>query len=270
MDQQLRDDIRFINKFLYSIQDHRIQLGNWISSREKIGIPPSKRAMKLFENLTEQEKAAKRMARDIVSLTAIWEEFFENISGVGECLSTSLIAEIGDISRFDTISCLWAYAALIAEYVKAKCSKGHKLIMSSDKHKKCPIFGNKDNEPCGGKIDIIERVKGEAPKRIKGYHYLFNIRLKTISHQVAKQLVKQGDKVFRDIYDKSKTIYRNKAISEGKEIISSELLRTKKDKEKYMTLGHIDNRALRYLSKMFLSYLWEAWRQCEGLDTGKG
>lgn len=269
MDQQLRDDIRFINKFLDTIQHHRIELGNWIAAKERDGLDPSKRARKLFADMEAQERAAKRMALDIVSFTAIWGEFFENVSGVGERLATALIAEIGDVSRFDTVTKLWAYGALIAQYTIAECANGHKLIMSSDNHKECPIFGNKDNEPCGGKLEYVERVEGKAPKRRSGHHYVFNTQLKKICWQVGEQLVKQGDKFYRDIYDKAKVYYANKAKKEGLEVIPADVLKKKKkaDKEKYITILHIHNRAKRKMVKMFMSNLWEAWRLCEGLDA---
>lgn len=247
MDQNLRDDIRFINKFLYSVQSHRIQMGNWIDAKKRDNIEPSERVLKLYADMEVQEKAAKRMAKDIVTLTAIWPEFFDNVSGVGECLSTSLIAEIGDVSRFDTVTSLWAYAGLIAEYVKAKCENGHKLIMSSDKHKECPVFANDKDEPCGGKLEYTERITGKAPKRERGYHYLFNARLKKICWQVSEQLVKQGDQFYRDIYYKEKEKHINA--------------------QPELTKLHIHNRAKRKMVKMFLSNLWEAWRMCEGLDA---
>ncbi len=269
MNQQLRDDLRFINKFLYAIQKYRIELENWIRAKERDGINPLKTAKKLFADIEAQEKAAEGMANEIVKPTAIWEEFFQHIKGVGPRLSTSLLAEIGDISRFDTVSCLWAFMAMIAEYVKAKCLKGHKIIMSSDKHKECPIPCNRDSEPCRGKLEYIERIKGEAPKRIRGYHYLFNTRLKMICWKVGEQLVKQGNKHYRNIYDKAKIYYANKARKEGLTIIPAAVLKTKKkaDKEKYISEGHIHNRAKRKMVKMFISNLWEAWRLCEGLEV---
>lgn len=246
MENELRDDIKFIDKFLYSIQKHRIGLFNWIDAKRRDGIEPSARTLKLYKAMEEQEAAAKRMAKDIVSLTAIWPEFFENISGVGECLAASLIAEIGDISRFPTVSSLWAYAALIAEYHKAKCANGHKLIVSSNKHKECPVFDNEEGDPCGGKMEYVEHVKGKAPKRVKGHHYLFNNRLKTICWKISEQMIKQGDQFYRDIYYKEK----EKQLNQNPDI----------------QLGHAHNRAKRKMVKMFLSNLWEAWRVCEKLE----
>lgn len=246
MDTQLKDDIKFINKFLYSVQKHRIALKNWIDAKERDGIKPSERILTLYESMILQEAIAKKMAKDIVSLSPLWDDFFENISGVGESLATSLIAEIGDISKFQTPSSLWAYAGLIAEYVKATCSNGHKLVMSSDKHKTCPVFDNEKKEPCGGEITIVERIKGSSPKRTKGHHYLFNSSLKMICWKISEQMIKQGDDYFRDIYYKEKEKQANQHPDLSK--------------------GHIHNRAKRKMVKIFLVHLWEAWREAEKLE----
>ena len=268
MDQILKDDIRFINKFLYSIQKHRIGLGNWIDAKKRAGIEPSKRVTALFDDITEQEKSAKRIAREVVSMTAIWDEFFENVNGIGECYATTLLAEIGEISRFKTPSALWAYFGQTAQYVLADCSKGHKIMMSSDKHKTCPIFANQEDEPCGGDITITDRVQG-VPKRKKGYHYLFNSTGKTLCWKIAGNLIKQGDDYYKNIYHTAKKYYSNKAEADGLIIVPAEQLKSvsAKDKVKYISLGHIDNRAKRKMVKTFLVHLWEAWREVEGLDT---
>lgn len=265
MNETLRDDIRFINKFLYSTQKHRIALGNWMDAKKRDGKEPSARVQRLADEMGRQESAAKRIALEIVSLTAIWDEFFLNVRGIGECYATSLIAIIGDINKFQTPSSLWAYFGMTAQYVLASCSKGHKIMMASDKHKTCPMFANDEDDPCGGEITITERVTGVAPKRKAGYHYMFNSTAKTLCWKIGENLMKQGDDYYRDIYKTAKEQYRNKAIAEGLTVCPASQI-PKKNKEKYMSDGHIHNRAKRKMTKIFLVHLWEAWRAVEGLD----
>lgn len=272
MEKQLADDIRFINKFLYCVQPNRIALGNWIDAKKRDGINPSVRAEKLFKDIKAQEKDAVKMAMAIVKKSPIWDEFFENIKGIGPCLSTSLMAEIRDIGRFDTISALWAYIGLIAEYYKLECTKKgkkHNLIMSSNKHKTCQVFKNKKKELCNTPLKVIEKITGKSPKRETGYHYFFNSRLKMICWKVAGQLVKQGDPFYRGIYDKAKILYQNKAKADGLEIISATEISDKEDKTKYISKDHVDNRAKRKLVKIFISHLWEAWRLSENMAIRK-
>jgi len=168
MDDQLKEDIRFINKYLYAVQKHRIQLSNWIFAKESDGRSPSKRTYKLFKELEDHERRAKRLALEIVSHDPLWTEFFTNIRGVAESLATSLMAEIGEISRFETPSSLWAYGALTAQYVEAKCSNGHKMIMSSDNHETCPILkGFNEQTQEGNEKQINAAVKLPSLKKLQ-------------------------------------------------------------------------------------------------------
>ncbi len=283
MKQQDADDIRFGNKFLYSIQKHRIMLKAWIGAKERAGVTVSKKALMLYDQLVHQEAEALKIVRTIVRKTTLWDDFFENITGVAERLATSLMGEIKQIGNFRTVSSLWAYMSLTSEYVKAKCDgkKNHQMIMSSDTRtvdkkgkshvevRTCPVFDNEDEEPCGAKITVIERVTGKAPARQAGWHYMFNMRLKTIAWLVSEQMVRQGDKFYRDIYDTAKIYYANRARKEGLKVVSSAVLKNKKpaDKPKYISEGHIHNRAKRKMVKIFLFHLWEAWREAEGLTT---
>lgn len=248
MKQELRDDIRFINKFMYAVQKHRVGMGNWIDAKTRAEIVPSKRSMSLYASIVSQEEEAKKITKEIISETTIWKDFFDHIKGVGECLSTSLIAEIMDIEKFPTVSSLWAYAGMIPEYVIAKCEEDHKLMMSSDKHHKtCPVLVDFDGNKCNSPITIVERVTGKSPKRKAGHHFLFNTRLKTICWKITEQMIKQGNQFYKDIYYNTKEQQANLHPDFSK--------------------GYVHNRAKRKMGKMFLSNLWEAWRLAEGLEV---
>lgn len=265
MDKILADDIYFINKFMYSVQKNRIALGNWIDAKVRDGFLITQRQQKLYDALIEQEKLAKRFAREIIEQTPIWAEFFEKIKGVAESLATSLMAEIVDIKRFNTISKLWAYAGLLGGYYEAECDKGHKLVLSSDHHKTCPIFESEPEDLCGGNITMVKHIEGQSPKRKKGYHFLFNTTLKTICWKVAEQMRKQGDDYFKKIYytELEKQGYV-RTLKDKKEIDDP-------DKYEYTALTHAKipklhamNRANRKVIKRFLAHLWEAWTELEG------
>lgn len=266
MDTILRDDIYFINKFLYSVQKHRIALSNWMDAKKRQGIEVTVRQKNLYEAMEQQENIAKKMARDIVEMTPIWGEFFEHTKGVAESLATSLLAEIGDIKKFGTISKLWAYAGLLGNYYEGSCDKGHKLILSSkDSHKTCPVFDNESGNRCGGNVTIAEHVEGKSPKRKKGCHFLFNSKLKTIGWKVAEQMRKQGDDYYKQIYYKELEKQGYVRTLKGKKE------ETDPDKYEYTALPHATitkmhamNRANRKVMKRFLSHLWEAWTALEG------
>ena len=246
MDEQTKNDIIFMNKFLYSVQKHRVAMNNWIDSKERNGIEVSKRIKGLYKDMELQEKVSKKILKEIVEKTGIWNELFVNVQGIGPAIASSLIAEIQDIKKFNTVSKLWAYGGLTSEFVIAKCSNGHKLKLASDKHKTCPIFSNDGDKKCEGNIEIIERIKGRSPKRKKGYHYLFNTRIKTTAWKIGKQFLKNKNTFYVDIYNKEKA--------------------KQKLEHPELTPLHIDNRAIRKMVKLFLSHLWEAWMTIEGQE----
>lgn len=267
------DEIVFVNKFLYSVQKHRVSMNNWIKQKERDGIEVSGKIRRLFKEMEEQENDAVDILRDIVKDTKLWDEFFDRINGVGVMLASSLIANIMDAGRFQTISKLWAYGGLIAEYTLAECENGHKMMMASahsrlynkkgeGRHKNgeplyekkcCPIYSmeeteeNGERKPCGAELKILEVVKSKAPKRKKGYHYLFNTGFKTLCWQISEQLIKKTNPFYRDIYVKEK------AKQEAQHPDLSKL--------------HRHTRAKRKVVKIFLFHLWECWRTMEGLPV---
>lgn len=270
------DEIVFVNKFLYSVQKHRVSMNNWIKQKERDGIEVSGKIRRLFKEMEGQEHDAVDILKDIVRDTQLWDEFFDRVNGVGVMLASSLIAKIVDAGRFQTISKLWAYGGLIAEYTLAECENGHKMMMASaysrvynekgeGRHsetgeplyekKCCPIFSMEETEdaedgerkPCGAELGILEVVKGKAPKRKKGYHYLFNTGFKTLCWQISEQLIKKTNPFYREIYVKEK------AKQEAEHPDLSKL--------------HRHTRAKRKVVKIFLFHLWECWRTLEGLPV---
>lgn len=62
---EFRDDIKFINKFLYSVQKHKVTMDNWIDSKKRNGIELSKNVYMLYQNIKDQEKSIKKIAKEL-------------------------------------------------------------------------------------------------------------------------------------------------------------------------------------------------------------
>lgn len=110
---------------------------------------------------------------------------------------------------------------------------------------------------------------GHAPKRIKGENIDWNPKMRTLSWKIAKQFVMQGDR-YRMIYDAEKLRLTAERIGEGGELYCPHLAEcqaklTRRDKP--ACKGHIDAMAKRKSVKLFLSHLWEKWRELEGLPV---
>lgn len=250
-------EIHAFNRIMYAIQKERIAVGNQVDSRVRNEQAITPRLQKIVDDLNSLEKNTKNFLEEILKNTGIYDSFFKLVKGIGPSLATSLIAEIKDISKFEHISHLWAYGGLTSSYVLAECEHGHKLIMSSDKRTTCPVLSENGEEgeetdgpktflPCGGAITITERINGKAPKRKKGYHYLFNTRLKTLSWKIATQFIKQNAG-YSEIYNNEK----QRQVAGG------------------LKLGHAHNRAMRKTSKIFLQHLWLKWRELDGLPISE-
>lgn len=99
-------------------------------------------------------------------------------------------------------------------------------------------------------------IDGCAEKNTKGEKSHFNRRLKSICWLIASQFLRQQTPVYADIYyaekERQRVLYPEKIKINGK--------------WKYND-GHLHNRALRVMAKIFLQHLWIVWRGYEGLPV---
>ena len=151
--------------------------------------------------------------------------WFSRVKGVGR-ENIGKVLGLVDIRKADTISALWQFAG----------------------------YGVKD---------------GRAPKRVKGGGKLeYNSQLRTMCWRLAGSLMKASGK-FYDFYAAEKQKYLLRYAREGVKVVPANKL-PKKDGKFYepagvISEGHVHNQALRKMIKLFLSCLWLAWREAEGL-----
>ena len=87
-------------------------------------------------------------------------------------------------------------------------------------------------------------INGEREKPTKGEKLHYNAELKKNLYLVATSFMRCGSP-YREIYDSAREYYDVKHPE--------------------WTKGHSHNAALRKMTKLFLSHLWEHWRTLEGL-----
>jgi hypothetical protein len=155
--------------------------------------------------------------------------WFSKVKGVGKENIGKVVATI-DIKKADTISSLWKY----------------------------------------GGFDV---VNGKAPKREKGGGKLtYNSQLRSMCWRLGSSLMRAKGK-FYDYYESQKRMYVESYNNHGIKIVPTNQL-PKKDNKHYepkemITEGHLHNRALRKMIKLFLACLWIEWRKAEGLEVTK-
>jgi hypothetical protein len=189
-----------------TLQKSRIAFGNRIAAIEGGNDDAGPEMIELLarwhERLLELEREAdKDIARLAAHMPIIKEAV--KVKGCGFVNVAKVIALMGGISSFETVSQLWRFA-------------GYAVI------------------------------DGQAERLRKGEKAHFNRRLKTACWLLATGLMR-ANSPYRREYDAARERY---------EMTHAE-----------WTDGHKHNAALRKMVKLWLSHLWEAWRELEGLPT---
>lgn len=254
--------MRSLVEIYYDFQKQRIITSNRITMLKKrhafkteeldyFGVNDLMSDAELFENriklnLTKQLK-----------YYPIHEDYLEKIYGIGPIISAGLLAYVDDIGKFANISKLWQMAGfgmnrfckncdgptfVIVEYEnKEKKKTKAKKLKPFDK---CPDCGN-ETEP------MIQR-------RMVGYQSNWNDKFKVLCWKIGNSFVKQSalKSGYRKLYDEFKAEeHRLHPVKE------------KRNGRTYYNDGHLHNRAMRKVVKIFLANLWETWRRQEKLKV---
>lgn len=207
----------------------------------------------IFENAKVFEKDVERLIAKQIKNHALYNQYLDKITGIGPMLAAGLIAYIDDIEKFKHVSSLWQYCGYGMNRYCNNCKKPTFMEVEYDtgtKAKKlhpfnfCPL--------CDGETTPI------IQKRISGYQSNWNDKLKVLAWKAGTSFVKQTAK--RSKYRK---LYDNIKKEEHK-------LHPKKIKDKSRILytdGHLHNRAMRKVVKIFLAHLWQTWRRQQGLEA---
>ena len=207
----------------------------------------------ILENATNFEKDIEKLIVKQLKNHAMYTQYLSKIQGIGPLLSAGLIAYIDDIEKFDHVSSLWQYCGYGMNRYCEVCKKPTSIEVKYDTGKtakklhpyeKCPDCGETT-------ISILQ-------KRIPGYQSNWNDNLKTLFWKASNSFVKQSaaKSKYRKLYDSiRKTERKNHPI---KKVIN---------KKTFYNDGHIHNRALRKVSKIFLAHLWQTWRRQQGLEA---
>ena len=285
----------------YDVQDLRKKAFNRIGALQRdVGISGDEAnwlTEKVFDRIYDVEKNIfKDIAKEVHGMP-LWKEWLQYVWGIGETLTGALVAEITDISKFDTISKLWAYGgqhpiAIIKENGETRRwfptqdeAEGFVIHLVETEYETAKYWAEKRKEKC--KYDPV-RKKEEylrrcawgihhepewiASRRITGLPDNTNSNLKVIAWKCGQQFQKGNPEKskYRTYYDDAKAYYLNRD-TDGKpsRIKGRKSVYITKDGKGEISAGHINNRALRKTVKLLLSHLWVQWRKLEGLPISK-
>jgi len=222
-------------KRLVDIYDDLVDIRIRIENRLR-AFPGETRAI-YPEQLEKIETAVREEIMQLVQEVPIWKAFLSKWRGLGPCLAGALIAAI--MVRFverppqNELELQWALktkggATLVPEL---------RGIVAFDNPSKLHAF-------CG--LDVRD---GKAPKRQRGKPIDWNPKMRVLAWKIGEQFVKQGG-YYRKVYEEARAVYDARPdLQKGKG-----------------AKAHRHAMARRKMVKQFLTDLWIAWRQLEGLS----
>lgn len=224
-----------------------------------------------------------------IAVGPIWDWCLSH-KGIGEGLAAQLLAQIDDISNFDSPAKLWRHCGygLYHYWVDEKGTiqapyKGWKHYAKTKKLLgEFSASGLEENqhyfidEFTGNTLKALTVVDRLEPEEIAhwvlpsdkwklvqhrdvnvaSYHSSYNKSLKSTCYNIADQFIRQQTPYYVDIYYAEKTRQREKHPEKV----------TVNGRAKY-TNAHIHNMAWRKMVKEFLKELWFQWRISEGLPA---
>jgi hypothetical protein len=236
------------------------------------------RFKKYAEDLESVESVMKRDAMQTTKTFPIHKWIIEQ-KGLSYDLAGQLIGLIEPISRFKTVTDLYAYSGMGVMDVCQKCGKRYyaieyranrgihiaKRLMEQYEKKRVKDGDTSFNKKA---MEMLcqcphPEIKTVAQRRLKGTLSDYNDELKSLCYKLGDQFIKQGE-IYRELYDKAKETYmvRDDLI---KEMESKKGKKTKFGETK--GTAHINNMARRFAVKIFLEHLWRVWRESEGLEA---
>lgn len=217
-------EVRYLVDAYYQMQEDRIRASGRVRAMQETGEPHSI-ILWLEDQASTLENQLKGVL-DVYSRSHPVGRWMRSNKGIGPVLASGYLARI-DISRCNTAGKLWAY---------------------------CGVAPGRDRRVRGEKINFNPAMK----------------RLVYLTGECFKRLRKDDEEAYyRHIYDhrkeyelalNEKFAYRElaeKALSEKKYGDDTEA--KKAYKQGKLPLGRIDQRAMRYAAKLFLSHLQEVW-----------
>jgi len=205
----------------------------------------------IFENAASFEGDIEKIIKSQLKNYALYNQYLARITGIGPMLAAGLIAYIDDIEKFDHVSSLWQYIGYGMNRYCGNCKKPTYLTVKYDTGKTA-----KKLHPLEACPICKEKTQTILQRRISGYQSNWNDKLKVLAWKAGISFVKQTPtrSKYRALYDKIKKaehqLHPNKVTENSKTLYND---------------GHLHNRAMRKVVKIFLAHLWQTWRRQKGL-----
>ena len=177
--------MRGLVEIFYDFQGQRIAtFNNVLMNCERNGISEEDLEKKygvkslIDEAKTFEDKIKKRLDSEVVNYK-IYDKYLQHIQGIGSILSAGLVANIGDIAKFDTISKLWMYAGLGFNKFCPECE--HPTYVNVEyEDREGNITKGKKLKPFENCPECNHKTNPIIQKRTKGYQDNWSPRLRVL------------------------------------------------------------------------------------------
>ncbi len=254
IDPERKQKLRKAVRYFYDLQKLRIQASNRDTRQAEHAIAVLDEHDKDFlgrqgDGIKALEKDALKEVRRLLKGIPIYEKWLKDQRGIGPTLSGVLLSEI-DITRDETVSCLWSYAGLAVDQETGKA-------LRLQRGKKCTWNPFLKAKLLKVMSDCL--IKANSPWR--KYYDDYKTRKKNQLVDECMACKGTGKVAFKEQPDGKGT-----AKKPVKKVCNN-----CKGKIKGVPWGcsdaHRHSAACRYMVKMFLLELWKKWRTEEGLPT---
>ena len=201
----------------------------------------------------QEDKLADRV-EELLKDEPIYRDYLKDITGVGPIFAAYIIAAI-DIYVAETVSKIWRYCGLDPSDIPGKIYKNVKEYKKSDGE-----IGGEHTTKEGTKQYIVRtNVMVRADKLTKGYISPFNGNLRMALLGIGADSFIKSNSPYKKIYDE----YKHR-LEHRTDLVRHEGVDTP---WKDVTDGHRHNAAKRYMMKMFIADLYNAWRPMYNLEV---
>lgn len=242
----MSNNLKDLTDLYIRAQQERIRVGNKISAIDRGDDQASEeyhdRLQKWFARCQETEQEMLSALEDELEYHPAWP-WLEAVKGCGVSLGGKILGLMPPIEALTTPSKmgraagygLWEYWLddAMGEPVKPVAAWAWK----KNGNRKEKVFVRPEQPP-----NTHRGYHRDVP--IKGFCLPYNRTLKATLYNLGKQFL-INNSPYRELYDAKKEYYQNNRPE--------------------WTPKHIDLAARRYMIKIFLQHLWEAWREAAGL-----
>lgn len=201
------------------------------------------------------------------TLGPVWD-WMVSIKGVGDHTAAKILAQFDDVGKFATISKFWRFSGwAVIDGKIDKCEKGVVSPYNRRLKSECYLIAeNFIRQQTPVYADLYYQEKSKQ----KDIHP--SVLCRTCTGKAVREKRTEYELntvVLHDMCDEHGAMMDELDKQYGKYAVKWDDCTQKKKHKRQFNDGHLHARAMRKTVKIFLSHLWQVWRESEGLSVSQ-